>query len=140
VISILGCEGDYLISVNRLTLLAVACLFAALPLCAFNDNKGLVDEVIRMSRAGVAEDAIIAYVVHTSGRFDVTADDIIAMRDANVPPRVIRVMIEESRVRTPDTGYEHASVRDHDPTPPWTQIYDPWWYMPRYYTPLPRNH
>ena len=121
---------------KRLALCAVFVSLAALPLFAFNDNKGLVSEVIRMSRAGVTEDAIVAYVVHTSGRFDVTVDDIIAMHDARVSPRVVRVMVEESRSRIPvnERPYGLTSAgRDHDPTPAWTQFYDPWWYLPRYY-------
>lgn len=112
------------------------CLFAAAPLLAFNDNKGLVDEVIRMSRARVADDTIIEYILHTSGKYYVSVDDVIAMRDAEVSSRVARVVIEESRAREPEAERTIAGP-DRNPTPPWTQFYDPWWFMPRMYKNLP---
>ncbi len=114
-----------------------------MPLLAFDDNSGLVPDVIRMSQAGVGDDTIIAYILHTSGRFDVTADDVIAMTQANVSPKVIRALIDESRNRIPPERPAEAQPGvmvpqvDRDPTPPWTAFYDPWWFMPRMYTPLP---
>lgn len=124
-------------------LISLAVLFtalAAVPALAFNDNKHLVDQVIRMWRSGVAEGTIIESVEKTAGVFDVSFDDVVAMRDAGVPRPIIRVLLEEAERRN---GPEWQSVRnphiDTDPTPPWTAFYDPWWFIPRYYTALPRS-
>ncbi len=130
---------------KRLLVVFVVLAALATPLPAFNDHKGLTAEVIRMSQAGVSDDAIIEYVRHTSGRFVITADDVIALKNAGVSAAVIRVMIDESESRgLPErAGYSSrppAPEIDRDPTPPWTAFYDPWWFMPRYYTPLPRTH
>lgn len=113
---------------------ALAAIVIATPLFAFNTNRRLVDEVIRMSRAGVADDAIVEYVVHANGRFDVTAGDVIAMTNAGVSSRVIRVMVNESGSRIVP---QRASAEE--PMPPYLNFYDPWWFLPRYYTNLPRT-
>lgn len=112
---------------------ALAAILIATPLVAFHTNRRLVDEVIRMSQAGVADDAIVEFVVHTNGRFDVSSDDVIAMTSAGVSSRVIRVMVNESARRTVP---QRASVEE--PMPPYLNFYDPWWFLPRYYTSLPR--
>jgi hypothetical protein len=55
----------------------------------------LVDDVIRMSRAGVSDDAIVAFVQTLRDRPAVTADEVIAMKGAGVSDAVIRAMIVE---------------------------------------------
>lgn len=115
---------------------ALAVLFFALaagPLFAFHDNKHLADDVIRMWRSGAPEETIVRFVVSAPGRFDLTFDDVAAMRDAGVSRRVIRVLLEEAEARN-DRPREstRAPHRDPDPTPPWTEFYDPWWFLPRY--------
>lgn len=123
-------------------LVPLAVLFtalAAVPLLAFNDNKHLVDEVIRMWRTGSPVETIISFVVETPGRFDVTFDDVIAMRDAGVPPRVVRIMLEEAEKRGAYAGSTRRPRPDMDPTPPWTAFYDPWWFLPRYFSNLPHT-
>jgi hypothetical protein len=75
----------------------IVLLFVA-PLCAIQTN--LIDDVIRMSRSGVADDMIIEFVQTSRGRIEVTADDIIAMKNAGVAPQVIRAVV----VRGEPTG------------------------------------
>lgn len=115
-----------------LTLIATASF-------GFKTSKRLVDEVIRMSQAGVNDDAIVEYVVHTAGRFVVTADDVIAMKNAGVSSRVIRVMVDESARRDVPQRASAGRPHEEEPMPPYLNFYDPWWFLPRYYTNLPRT-
>ncbi len=59
------------------------CLVAATPL--FATQRTLVDDVIRMSQAGVSEETIVSFVHNARGRFDVSADDVIAMTTRTSP-------------------------------------------------------
>ena len=112
---------------------AVAALFlviVAAPLFAVQRN--VVDEVIRMTRAGVAEDAMLNYVDKTDIRIVVTGDDVIAMTEANVPKAVIKEVVDNSgRNRSyRDRGYVSPRVVV---TP---SYYDPYYYYdPFYYRP-----
>jgi len=116
---------------------AVAALFVvmvAAPLFAVQRN--VVDEVIRMTRAGVAEDAILEYVDKTDIRIVVTGDDVIAMTEANVPKAVIKEVVDNS-------GRNDRSYRDRGYVSPRVVVapyyydpyyyYDPFWYRPSLY-------
>jgi hypothetical protein len=112
------------------------CLAAAMPL--FATQRTLVDDVIRMSAAGVGEDAIISFVHNARGRFDVSADDVIAMTSANVPKTVVRVVVDEAAARNdnradgrnttvvvaPGYGYGYYPYY-------YSPYYDPFFYGPR---------
>ena len=113
---------------------AVAALFLVLvaaPLFAVQRNA--VDEVIRMSRAGVAEETILAYIDKTDAKIVVTGDDIIAMTEANVPKSVIKAVVDaaDARRNYRDRSYSGprvvvASPYYYDPY----YYYDPFWYRP----------
>src|SRR5258706_4147062 len=82
------------------SLRAVAVLLVALvavPL--FAESATLVDDVIRMYKSGVPEDAIIHFVQRSDARFDVNADDLIALSDAKVPRTIIKAVLDEADVR-----------------------------------------
>jgi len=114
---------------------------AATPLFAV--QKNLVDDVIRMSKAGVSEDSIVEFVQKTDGRFEVTADDVIAMSEAGVPKAVIHAVVNEAKASQGDRrtterqqvverstvvvapGYGYYRPYYYDP------FYDPFWYQPR---------
>ncbi|HEX3067884.1 MAG TPA: hypothetical protein VHX14_04865 [Thermoanaerobaculia bacterium] len=112
---------------------AVAALFlviVAAPLFAVQRN--VVDEVIRMTRAGVAEDAMLDYVDKTDIRIAVTGDDVIAMTEANVPKAVIKEVV--------DSSGRNKSYRDRGYVSPRVVVapsyYDPYYYYdPFYYRP-----
>ena len=104
-------------------------------------NVNIVDEVMRMWKANVAEDDIIAYVHKADTRFTVTADDVIALSDAKVPRTVIKAVLDEADYRgdrsrpvdrrstvyvapAPYYGYYGPAYYD-----PW---YDPFFYGPRF--------
>jgi len=114
---------------------AVAALFlllAAAPLFAVQRNA--VDEVIRMSKAGVPEETILAYIEKTDARIVVTGDDIIAMTDANVPKAVIKAVVDaaDSRRNYRDRSYSGPRVVVASPYyyDPYYYGYDPFWYRP----------
>ncbi|HEY3056721.1 MAG TPA: hypothetical protein VGK31_12395 [Thermoanaerobaculia bacterium] len=97
-------------------------------------RRTIVDDVIRMSQAGVSEDAIIAFVVHTRDDFEVTADDVIAMTNAHVSKEVIKAMVDEADARKNRRRREVDRDDDDFFFPYFNPYYDPWWFMPRYYT------
>jgi hypothetical protein len=120
---------------------AAAVLFLmTTPLFAAAAPPRLVDDVIRMSKAGVEDETILEFVAKTEGHYVVTTDDIIAMTEAGVPKPVIKAVVKGSDWRE---GSREASTDEHSTTvyvePPyypyygWNPFYDPWWYMPRLY-------
>jgi hypothetical protein len=131
---------------KRLIPLAALLLAAATPLFALDDTARtdrtdqnrrivIVDDVIRMSQAGVSDDAIISYVEKSREPFDLSADDIIAMTDAHVSKDVIKAVVDESAARKDRRRYRDERVYVapgyYDP---WLYpyYYDPFWYGPRF--------
>jgi hypothetical protein len=118
---------------------AVAALFlllVAAPLFAVQRN--VVDEVIRMAKAGVAEDAILEYIDKTDARIVVTGDDVIAMTEANVPKAVVKAVVDVAAARRERRDYRDRSYASprvviapsyYDPY----YYYDPFWYRPSLY-------
>lgn len=119
---------------------AVAALFLVLvaaPLFAVQRNA--VDEVIRMTRAGVAEDTILDYLEKTDARVIVTGDDVIAMTDAHVSKAVIKAVVDAADSRRNDRSYRdrgYVSPRVVVAAPyyynPYPYYYDPFWYRPSF--------
>jgi hypothetical protein len=119
---------------------AVAALFLVLvaaPLFAVQRNA--VDEVIRMTRAGVAEDTILDYLEKTDARVIVTGDDVIAMTDAHVSKAVIKAVVDAADSRRNDRsdrdrGYVSPRVVVAAPYyyNPYPYYYDPFWYRPSF--------
>ena len=110
---------------------------AVAPLFAVTRTVLVVDEVIRMSKAGVGDDEIIAYVKKTAEPYDISGDDVIAMTDAHVSKAVIKVVIDESSTRMKSERRETTTrVSVYAPYyDPWYSpyYYDPFWYGPRAY-------
>ena len=121
---------------------AVAAMFLVLvaaPLFAVQRNA--VDEVIRMTRAGVAEDTILDYLEKTDARIIVTGDDVIAMTDAHVSKAVIKAVVDAADAhRSSNRDY-----RDRSYVAPRVVVgvgapyyynpyyyYDPFWYRPSF--------
>ncbi len=131
---------------KRLISLLAVLLFAA-PLFALNDPVDrsdrtdrsrrtiiVVDDVIRMSQAGVSDEAIISYVRHTRDDFAVTPDDLIAMTNAHVSEKVIKAVTDEANARK---DYDRGEVRESRSTvfvAPYPYYYDPFYYP--YYDPF----
>ena len=115
---------------------AIAVLLVAVvavPLFAVTRN--LTDDVIRMYKSGVPEESIIQFVQKTDGRFDVSADDLIAMADAKLPRTIIKAVLDESDVRNGREG-----VRDSRESSTTVVVERPYYgygyYDPYYYDPF----
>ena len=50
-------------------------------------------EIVRLARTGMSETVLLAYVEQTEGPFHANAEQLISIRDAGVPPRVIEAMV-----------------------------------------------
>lgn len=113
---------------------AVAALFLVLvaaPLFAVQRNA--VDEVIRMTKAGVAEETMLDYLAKTDAKIVVTGDDIIAMTDANVPKTVIKAVVDAAGARRDYRDRSYSSPRVVVAAPYYYDpyySYDPFWYRP----------
>jgi len=130
---------------KRHLLVALLLTFAAVPLFAARRGTNIVDDVVRMQKAGVAEDEIIAFVHKGDSRFDVNADDMIALHDAGVSRAVIKAILDESDARGErrdsyrrsdygySDGYYGTSVYAYGGYPYYYSpyYYDPFWYGPR---------
>ena len=124
---------------KRLAILFLGLI--ALPLFADEERQRttLIEDVIRMAKAGVNDEAIIDFVRKSDKGFEVNADDLIAMTDAQVSKDVIRTVIDEAdardgiaprgrdRVVRPvyTSRYWYGGWYD-----PWYSWYDPYWYGP----------
>lgn len=129
-------EGRPMRRLGFLSLLLLATpLFAIQPAAPKADaQKDVVQDVIRMAKAGVDDDAIIEFVEKSDGPFEVDADDLIAMTEAKVSKNVIRAVVNEADERNEEADKESA---DNDGgTRSYTRpVYVSPYYVPRYYDP-----
>jgi hypothetical protein len=106
------------------------------------DRTTVIDDVIRMSQAGVSDDAIIKFVRASRDNYVVNADVIIALTNAKVSKAVLDAVMDSASMRDDDRG----DNRD-DERPAATNVYvrsgyspyyypyyayDPFWYAPRF--------
>src|SRR4051794_33648540 len=52
-----------------------------------------VAEVIKLSESGTGEEVVLAYIQNSSATFNLTADDILYLRDIGISSTVISAMI-----------------------------------------------
>lgn len=113
---------------------AVFLILVAAPLFAVQRN--VVDEVIRMTQAGVAEETILAYIDKNDRRVVVTGDDVIAMTEARVPKSVIKAVVDASDSRRDDRDRDLGYVSPRVVVAaPYYGYYDPYYYNPFWYGP-----
>ena len=60
-----------------------------------------VDDVIRLSRAGLSDDVIIQQIKKKGQRFDLSTDQLVQLKSASVSERVIQVMIDPAKDTAP---------------------------------------
>jgi len=109
------------------------------PLFAARRTSNIVDDVIRMQKAGVAEDEIVAFVHKGDSRMDVNADDMIALHDAGVSRAVIKAILDESDARGERRdGYRRSDYGYDYGYSPRVYVYGgyPYYYSPYYYDPF----
>lgn len=126
-------------------------LFAAvLAVPAF---AAVVDDAVRLATGGVSEEVMLSWAERQSG-YEITAADIVAMKDAKVPDRVVVALIKHAGApeiaaaepverqevirREPVRGVEREVVRYVDSTPSVEYVSTPGvslvgsYYYPRY--------
>lgn len=57
------------------------------------ENTEAVNEVLKLKNAGVAEATIVAYIQNKNLSYDLTADNILALRDKGLPSAVLNAML-----------------------------------------------
>lgn len=114
---------------KRLAILLLSLI--ALPLFADEERSRttLIEDVIRMAKAGVNEEAIIDFVSKSNKGYEVNADDLIAMTDAQVSKDVIKAVMDEADAR------EGIAPRGRDRVRP-RYVYSPYWSDPFFYDPF----
>jgi len=104
---------------RSLTAVAVLMFLTAIPAFALDqperderavsreqDRTTVIDDVIRMTKAGVDDDAIIKFVHESKNLYVVDADVIIALTDAKVSKAVLEAVMDEA--------YDRGNGRDDD--------------------------
>jgi hypothetical protein len=72
--------------------------------------------VIQLVQAGIGNDAVIAKIKATEGKYDLGTDDLIALKNAGVPGEVIAAMI--AGPSKPQAAAAAMSLTDIDPMTP----------------------
>src|SRR5437879_3972983 len=102
------------------TILVACCVFA---LAGFAVQAASVDDVIAMAQKGEPEDKQIAAVDNTPGEITVGASDVLRLREAKVPEKVIVAMLRhvakdgKTVVKAPVATPEKPVVSKAPPTP-----------------------
>lgn len=85
---------------KRLTLLAaaVALLLAGAALSQQSGQTAEVltnDSIVKLAKAGLSDDTILAIVNNRSGNYSLRADDIVALKQAGISEKVINAMLNK---------------------------------------------
>jgi hypothetical protein len=70
-----------------------------------------VDDMIKMSRAGVSADVLLAYVQDTNLTYDLSADEIQTLQDSGVPSNVIVAMLDKGKNATTAADMSEADAQ-----------------------------
>jgi hypothetical protein len=116
-------------------------LIGAVPVFALDENRDsrtanyerdrhtVIDDVIRMSQAGVSDESIVRFVQQSHDRFVMNADTIIALNDAHVSKAVINALMDGSYNRGDHRdGDRVVQERVYVQAAPYWSYYDPFWY------------
>jgi len=63
-----------------------------------------VDDVVKMSKAGLGEDVIIAQLAKDNAKFDLSVDDLIKLKGAGLSEKVIKAMVSGSPTSAPQSA------------------------------------
>ena len=70
------------------------------------------DDVMRLAKAGVSEDIIIQQIKKTGRAFDLSTDQLIAFKTANVSDRIVHAMLDPESARAAARGAAAGIVQD----------------------------
>ena len=98
---------------KKVILALSGALFFAAPVAAETLNN---NAVIGLVRAGIGNEAVIAKIKATDGKYDLSTDDLIALKNAGVPGDVIAAMI--AGPAKAESGPVAMTLTDADPMKP----------------------
>jgi hypothetical protein len=127
-------------------------LIGAVPVFALDENRDsrtannerdrhtVIDDVVRMSQAGVSDESIIRFIHQSRDGYVVNADTIIALNDAHVSKSVINALMDGAYDRGDhrdggDRVVQERVVVQPAPYYGYYGFYDPYWYDPFWYAP-----
>ncbi|MCE5252405.1 hypothetical protein LLG96_19565 [bacterium] len=73
-----------------------------------NERAVTLEEIVKMSQAGVGKDVIISQIGATHSRFRLTSDEIVKLTEAGVNEEIIETMIETG-ARPEPYGWEYST-------------------------------
>jgi len=107
---------------KRQVFVVAAFAFLTVGICSFALGAGSVSDdsasgaadLISMARSGVDEAVLETYIATSPQQYDLSADDIITLKDLGVSSKVIREALVHGRIM--DTAEAHQTVREatHD--------------------------
>jgi len=83
--------------------------------CVRAENAAAVNEVLKLKNAGVNEDTIVAFIQGKNVNYDLSADNILALRDKGVSQAVLNAMLA-SGTAAKGRNFETVKILDL-PTP-----------------------
>ncbi len=76
------------------------------------------DSVIKMVKAGLTDDAIVATINANSGAYDASPDGLIALKQAGVSNKIIDAIVAKSTTSAPDSTQPSAPAPPEPPAQP----------------------
>jgi hypothetical protein len=76
------------------------------------------DSVIKMVKAGLTDDVIVATINANPGAYDASPDGLIALKQAGVSNKVIDAIVAKSSASAPDSAQPSAPASPEPPAPP----------------------
>ncbi len=76
------------------------------------------DSVIKMVKAGLTDDAIVATINANPGAYDSSPDGLIALKQAGVSNKIIDAIVAKSTTSAPDSAQPSAPAPPEPPAPP----------------------
>lgn len=59
-----------------------------------SEEKGIVDEVIKLYKAGLSQELIFQYIQSYKKSYQVSAEDVLKMKENNVPEEIIKKVLQ----------------------------------------------
>jgi hypothetical protein len=75
------------------------------------------DSVVKMVKAGLTDDVIVATINANSGAYDTSADGLIALKHAGVSNKIIDAIVAKSTASAPDSAPPDAAATSAPPPP-----------------------
>jgi len=89
---------------------------AARPLAAPSN----VNEVVKLSSAGLGNDVVLSFVNGSQSLYNLSADDIVHLKDSGVSPAVITAMLNHDMMLRNNNPYGPGGIANTPPAPPQT--------------------